>query len=164
MSFKANKRVVAVMGTSTPDAELFEMAKEVGLLLAKSGAVIVCGGKGGAMEAVCLGASSAGGTSIGILPSVQDEPNPYVTIPIHTTLGEARNAVIASAGEVAIAIGGGFGTLSEIGLTLRMGKAVVGLHTWEAFDHEGTPLPVFRAQSPSEAVEKALSLCSEVKG
>ncbi len=163
MSFEAKKKIVAVMGTSTPDAELFEMAKEVGLLLAKSGAVIVCGGKGGVMEAVCLGASTAGGTSIGILPSAQDEPNPYVTIPIRTTLGEARNAVIASAGEVAIAIGGGFGTLSEIGLALRMGKAVVGLHTWEAFDHEGVPLPVFRAQSPSEAVEKALSLCSEVK-
>lgn len=163
MPCETKKKIIAVMGTSTPDVELFEMAKEVGLLLAKKGAVIVCGGKGGVMEAVCLGASAAGGISVGILPGAHDEPNAYVTIPIRTTLGEARNAIIASACEVAIAIGGGFGTLSEIGLALRMGKTVVGLRTWEAFDHEGAPLPVFRAESPSEAVERALSLCSGVK-
>jgi len=152
-----NKKVVAVMGTSTPSRKLFDMAREVGFLLAKNDIAVVCGGMGGVMEAVCLGVSSAGGISVGILPSFRDEPNPYVTIPIGTTLGEARNAVIAAAGSVAIAIGGGFGTLSEIGLALRMGKTVIGLHTWQAFDPEGLALPVIYAENPDDAVKKALS-------
>lgn len=152
-----NKKIVAVMGTSTPNQELFDMAKEVGFLLAKNDIVVVCGGKGGVMEAVCLGVSLAGGISVGILPSFNDDPNPYVTIPIGTTFGEARNAIIAAAGGVAIAIGGGFGTLSEIGLALRMGKTVIGLHTWQAFDPEGMSLPVIYVKSPEDAVGRALS-------
>src|ERR1700730_12479792 len=110
-------RYVAVCGASDPDPEQRELAREVGRRLAEAGAVVLCGGLGGGAEAAPEGASSAGGTVVGILPGAdRTAGNPHLTIAIATGLGEARNAVLASACDVVIAVAGGWGTLSEIGL------------------------------------------------
>jgi uncharacterized protein (TIGR00725 family) len=123
----------------------------VGRELARGGVVLVCGGLGGAMEAVCKGAKEAGGTTIGILPgSDRSDANPFVDIAIATGLGEARNAIIVRAADAVVAVGGGYGTLSEIALALRCSKRVVGLGSW---DIEG----VEPADSPEAAVAAVLS-------
>ena len=110
------------------------------------------------MEAACRGAQQAGGLTVGILPGVDSsEGNPYLTIALPTGLREARNALVARAGQSVIAIGGGYGTLSEIGLALKCGRKVIGMGTWRAIDPEGRPAEVAAAGSPEEAVEMALS-------
>jgi uncharacterized protein (TIGR00725 family) len=139
---------VAVIG---PGDEPSVAAAEVGRLLAERGAVVVCGGRGGAMEAACRGGKKAGGLTVGILPgSDRSEANPYVDVVLPTGLGEARNALVVGAADVVIAIGGGYGTLSEIALALKARKRVIGLGTWEI---EG----VTAAESPEAAVAAALS-------
>ena len=125
-------------------------------MLAEAGCAIVCGGMGGVMEEAARGAASAGGTSIGLLPNDRSEANPYITYPLPTGLGEARNFVITHSVDVLIAIGGGLGTLSEIAMALRLGKRVVALQTWSARDEAGTPMPVLAASRPEEAVRLAL--------
>jgi uncharacterized protein (TIGR00725 family) len=113
--------------------------------------VLVCGGRGGAMEAACRGAKEADGLTVGILPgSDRSEANPFVDVVVPTGLGEARNALVVGAADVVIAIGGGYGTLSEIALALKAGKRVVGLGTWEI---EG----VASADGAEAAVAAALS-------
>jgi uncharacterized protein (TIGR00725 family) len=115
------------------------------------GAVLVCGGLGGVMEAACRGAKEGGGTTLGILPgSDRSAANPYVDVALATGLGEGRNLLIVRAADVLIAVGGGHGTLSEIALALRAGKRVIGLDTWEI---EG----VASAASPEAAVAAALT-------
>jgi uncharacterized protein (TIGR00725 family) len=104
----------------------------VGRLVAQRGAVVVCGGLGGAMEAACRGAKQADGLTVGILPgSDRSAANPFVDVALPTGLGEARNALVVGAADVVIAVGRGYGTLSEIALALRAGKRVIGLDTWE---------------------------------
>ena len=136
------------------------LAREVGEEVARRGALLVCGGRGGVMEAACQGAKAAGGTTVGILPgNDRSEANAYVDIPVVTGLGEARNAVVVRSADAVIAISGGYGTLSEIGLALKMGRPVVGLGTWELRrDTEGgEPQGVVRrAASAAEAVDMAL--------
>ena len=111
------------------------------------------------MEAACQGAKEAGGTTVGILPgNDQHEANPYVDIPIATGLGEARNAIVVRTAEAVVAVGGGYGTLSEIGLALKMGRPVVGLGTWELHRDGSLEGAVVRAVTPTEAVELALTL------
>jgi uncharacterized protein (TIGR00725 family) len=123
----------------------------VGRLVAARGAVVVCGGLGGAMESACRGAKQAGGLTVGLLPgSDRSEANAYVDVALPTGLGEARNALVVGAADVVIAVGRGYGTLSEIALALRAGKRVVGLDTW---DVEG----VASADGPEAAVSAALS-------
>jgi uncharacterized protein (TIGR00725 family) len=113
--------------------------------------VLICGGLGGVMEAACRGAKQTGGTTVGILPGDdRSAANPYVDIVIPTGLGEARNAVVVRSADALIAIGGAYGTLSEIAFALKAGKLVVGLGTWEV---EG----VLAADSPAAAVETVLS-------
>lgn len=125
-------------------------AEAVGRGLAARGAVVVCGGLGGAMEAACRGAKEAGGMTVGLLPGLdRRDANPYVDVAITTGLGEARNALVVRAADTLIAVGGGYGTLSEIGLALRTGKRVVGLGTWEINGIEP-------ASSPEEAIEAVL--------
>jgi uncharacterized protein (TIGR00725 family) len=125
-------------------------AEQVGRELGSRGVVLVCGGLGGVMEAACRGAKDAGGMTIGILPgSDRAAANPFVDVAIATGLGEARNALVARAGDAMIAIGGGYGTLSEIALALKAGKRVVGLGSWEIEGVEG-------AGSPDAAVEAVL--------
>jgi uncharacterized protein (TIGR00725 family) len=110
------------------------------------------------MEAACRGAKDAGGITIGVLPGTDSsEGNPYLTIAIATGLGQARNALVAQAGQAVIAIGGSYGTLSEIGLALKRGRKVIGLQTWKATDGEGSQADIIQAYSPQEAVDLALS-------
>ena len=126
------------------------MAESVGRELASRGAVLVCGGLGGVMEAACTGAKEGGGTTIGILPGTdRAAANPFVDFAIPTGLGEARNALVVRAADALIAIGGGYGTLSEIAFALKAGKPVVGLGTWEI---EGVEI----VESPAAAVESVL--------
>lgn len=158
---------VAVIGDGEPrgpDAHrILEWAEEVGLELARAGATVVTGGLGGVMEAASRGARSASGRTIGLLPGADAaEANAYVSIPIATGLGVVRNLVVVTSSDVAIAVGGRHGTLSEIGLALRMGRHVVALSSWrvESEHRLGGPR-VHRARDPREAVGLALRLAAE---
>ena len=152
---------VAVCGPDPASDDGWANAEAVGRLLAEAGAVVVCGGHGGVMEAAAKGASSAGGLVIGILPGLdRAEGNPYLTIAIATGLGELRNGLIVRAADALIAIGGAFGTLSEIALALKTGVPVVGFGTWE-LARDGMPVepdPIARADTPADAVTTALRL------
>lgn len=151
------KKFIAVIGGSECSPQEAELAEEVGRELARQGAVLVCGGLGGIMAAACKGASLKGGVTIGILPGgSRQTANPYVQIPIVTNLGEARNVVVVKSAEAVIAIGGGYGTLSEIGHALRNGIPVVGLNTWSLSRNDQPDNSIILAQNPAEAVNKAI--------
>jgi uncharacterized protein (TIGR00725 family) len=159
---------IAVIGDGEPrgpDAHrLLEWAEEVGNLLARAGAVVVTGGLGGVMEAASRGAVAAGGGhTIGILPGADpDEANDYVRTPIATGLGVVRNLVVVTSSDAVIAVGGRHGTLSEIGLALRMGRSVVTLSSWRVeSDHRLGGPRVHRASDPREATALALRLADE---
>jgi uncharacterized protein (TIGR00725 family) len=149
--------LVAVIGSgqATPTEEAW--AEEVGRRLAEAGAILLCGGRGGVMAAACRGARAVGGLTVGILPGTDPaEANRWVVVPLATGLGEARNAVIACAAQAVIAIGGEWGTLSEIALARKMGRPVVGLGTWQLARGREPAEDILRASSPAEAVELAL--------
>lgn len=148
---------VAVVGAGACDAEIAAAAEEVGRGLGRAGAVLVCGGRGGVMEAACRGAKAEGGLTVGILPGEdRHQANAFVDVALPSGLGEARNALVARAADVVIAIAGEFGTLSEIALALKMGKPVIGLGTWE-LAKAGRPIePILRASDAAEAVAIAL--------
>ncbi len=153
LSGRRNRIIVGVIGGASATESLISAAEEVGMLIAEAGAILVCGGRTGVMEAACRGASNRGGITIGILPgSCKAEANDYVTIPIVTGLGFARNAVIALTADVLIAVGGGAGTLSEIALALKYEKPVITLDSWNI------DAPVHRVTTPEEAVSRALGL------
>jgi hypothetical protein len=155
----AGRSHVAVVGGGAAEPRIAALAEEVGRLLARSGAVVVCGGLGGVMEAACRGAKSAGGMTVGILPGLdRSEANTWVDVAIPTGLGEARNALVVRAADVLVAIGGEYGTLSEIALALKTGKPVVGLDTWEVSRAGELRLDIVLAATPAEAVEQALRL------
>jgi uncharacterized protein (TIGR00725 family) len=145
-------KVIGVIGGSEAPPDILLLAEKVGRLIARSGCVLVCGGLGGVMEAACRGAKAESGFTVGILPGpAKNEANEYVDLAIATNMGHARNAVIAHTADTLIAVGGRYGTLSEIGFSLGLGKKVVGLRSWEC-DPAIVP-----AKDPEEAVEKALS-------
>ncbi|HEY2666156.1 MAG TPA: TIGR00725 family protein [Actinomycetota bacterium] len=153
-------RYVAVIGPSRATPGVEAAAFEVGVLIARAGAILVCGGGGGAMESACRGARSAGGTTVGILPGpTRGDANPFVDIAIPTGMGEARNALVVRTADAVIAVGGGVGTLSEIGLALKMGRPVIGLGTWEVAPPRGETIDVAieRVLSPEAAVRAALA-------
>jgi uncharacterized protein (TIGR00725 family) len=152
---------VAVVGAGIADDDETRLAEQVGELLARRGAVVVCGGMTGVMEAACKGAKRAGGTTVGILPGPRRaDANDYVDVAIATGLGEVRNTLIVRAVDVVVAIGGEFGTLSEIGFALKTGTPVVGLTTWELV-RAGAPVDAYEiAASPEEAVAAAEALWS----
>jgi hypothetical protein len=132
-------------------------AEEVGRLLAEAGTVVVCGGMGGVMEAACHGAKKVPGITVGILPGLdRSEGNRYLDISICTGIGHARNLSVVSTGDAVIAVGGEFGTLSEIGLARKAGRQVILLGSWEIRKHGELPEGVIEAASPEEAVELAL--------
>lgn len=146
---RSEARRVAVIGTGIADSEVYEMAYRVGRLLARRGALVYCGGLGGVMEAAARGASEAGGLTVGILPGNKaEEANPYIQIPVVTDMGHARNVILVRSVEGVIAVAGGYGTLSEIALALKMWKPVVGLRTWPGI--EG----VLYVETPEEAVDR----------
>lgn len=149
---------VAVVGASSATAQELALAERVGRELALSGAVLVCGGLGGVMDAAARGCREGAGTSVGLLPGeVREGASEHLTVAIATGLGEARNALVARTADALIAIGGEFGTLSEIALALKMGKRVVGVGTWTV-EREGLETdPIARAGSPREAVQMALA-------
>ncbi|HEY1594608.1 MAG TPA: TIGR00725 family protein [Thermoleophilaceae bacterium] len=139
--------------------EVFDTAEELGRLLAEAGAVVVCGGLGGVMEAVCRGARSAGGLTLGILPgSDRREANPYVEVAVPTGLGEARNALVVRSADVVVAVAGGYGTLSEIAFALRDGTPVVGVGTWELARGGEPDSGIVRVGDAAEAARTALEL------
>jgi uncharacterized protein (TIGR00725 family) len=150
---------VAVVGAGVPDRLTDGLAEEVGRLLGQKGAVLVCGGMTGVMEAACRGAKSAGATTLGILPtSTRSSSNDYVDIAVATGMGEMRNALIVRTVDAVIAVGGEFGTLSEIALALKIGVPVVGLQTWEISKAGQGVDAIERAATPQAAVETALRL------
>ena len=152
---------VGVVGAGSAEGRTISVAEEIGRLLAARGVIVVCGGLGGVMEAACVGAKSAGGITVGILPGLdRNEANAWVDIAIPTGLGEARNALLVRAADALIAISGEYGTLSEIALALKTGKPVVGIDTWE-LSRRGMPATdIVRASTPAEAVERALELAA----
>ncbi len=149
---------IAVVGGAQCSREEAKLAEAVGVELAKQGAILICGGLGGVMAAACKGARSAKGKTVGILPGYnREEANPYVDIPIVTGMGEARNVIVVNSAQAVIAIGGKFGTLSEIAYALRNNIPVIGLTTW-SLSKKGRPVKaIIAAQNPKEAVEKALA-------
>ncbi len=143
-------KIIGVIGATNASEELLHLAEKVGRLLAKEGAILITGGLGGVMEAASKGASLEGGITVGILPSMRKEDaNPYIKIPIPTGMGEMRNALIVRASDALIAIGGEYGTLSEIAFALKSGKKVIGLNTWKI---KG----LLEVTSAEEAVSKIL--------
>lgn len=151
---------ISVIGESDASLEILKLAEEVGKLIAKAGCALVCGGLKGVMEAAAKGAKSAGGLTIGILPgSKREEANPYIDVPIITGLGYARNKLVVKTGQVIIAIGGKYGTLSEIGFALGYGIPVIGLKTWKLVSGSGkADKGITYVNSPKEAVDLALQI------
>ena len=148
---------MAVVGPGRAHPDDVATASALGARLAERGAVIVCGGLGGVMEAACRGAKSAGGMTIGILPGAsRKEGNRWLDAAVATGLGEARNAIVVRAADAVIAVGGEFGTLSEIALALQAGKPVVGVGTWTLARPGIERDPVVRAADAAEAVEAAM--------
>jgi uncharacterized protein (TIGR00725 family) len=148
---------VAVIGPGTADAATAAAAEEIGRRLGEAGAAIVCGGLGGVMEAACRGARSAGAPTIGLLPGDDpDAANRWVETAIPTGLGELRNGLVVRAADAVVAVGGAYGTLSEIALALRAGLVVVGLGTWELAQGGRVDDRILRAASPAEAAALAL--------
>ena len=154
--------IIAVIGSSNPAfPEHSDLAEQVGRELARRGVTVVCGGLSGIMEAVCRGAKAEGGMTIGILPGQSPlDANNYVDIPIVTGMRYSRNVIVVNTGRAVIAIGGAWGTLSEIGHALGDGIPVVGLRSWEfSRNGDGTSVEnaMIRANDPVDAVDKALA-------
>ena len=157
---------VAVVGAGDAGEDLATAAEEVGRRLAEAGAALVCGGLGGVMEAACRGAKSAGGLTIGILPGRRrEDANRWVDVAIPTGMGETRNALVVLSGDAVVAIGGEYGTLSEVAFGLKLGRPVVGLGTWRLVRGDGRVdegiVPVDDAEA---AVAAVLALTGEASG
>jgi uncharacterized protein (TIGR00725 family) len=148
---------IGVAGASRPEPPLLDQAEELGRRLAEAGAVVLCGGGPGVMEAACRGARAAGGTTVGILPGLdRDEGNPHLSVSLPTGLGQGRNLLLVRSADALVAMGGGFGTLSEIALALRTDVPVIGLATW-SLALAGRPVHPFPvATGPAEAARLAL--------
>ncbi len=146
---------IALVGPGEATPAEAHAAEEAGAAVAEAGAVLVCGGLGGVMEAACRGARSRRGLTVGLLPGLdRDEANGWVTVAVPTGLGEARNALVVRAADALVAIGGGWGTLSEIALARKAGKLVAGVGSW-ALESAGEPA-VLAAADAGEAVRWAL--------
>lgn len=147
--------IIGVIGAANASEEEKRTSEEVGVLIAKGDCFLLCGGMGGVMEAACRGAKSAGGTTIGIIPSPEaSSANRFIDIPIVTGMGEARNVIVAKSSHSIIAIGGSFGTLSEISFALKSGIPVIGLDTWDVSEE------IIKCETPEQAVRTAFELSS----
>jgi hypothetical protein len=144
---------IGVIGAGECSAKVKKLAEEVGREIARRGAILVCGGLGGVMEAAAKGAKEAGGLTIGILPGFKtDEANPYIDVAVVTGMSYARNVIVVRSSDALIALEGRYGTLSEIAFALQLHKPIVGLNTWKVSKE------IISLSSPAEAVEKAISL------
>jgi len=151
------QRMIGVIGAGTATAAGYEAARQVGRLIAEAGAVLVCGGLGGVMEAACRGACEAGGQTLGLLPGPEAaQANPWVTLAVPTNLGHARNVIIAHTAQALIAVEGEFGTLSEMAIGLKLGKPVVALGSWP-----GLP-DVIYTNTPAEAAARAMAAIEDL--
>lgn len=149
---------IGVIGGSDVSPQIAGLAEEIGREIARQGAVLVCGGMGGAMEAACRGASAEGGLTIGILPGEDRQTaNSYVKVPIVTGIGYARNVAVVKSSQAIIAIDGSYGTLTEIGYALQSNIPVIGLKTWSLSIDDKVDKSIIPAKNPKEAVEKALA-------
>ncbi|MEE8449601.1 MAG: TIGR00725 family protein [Thermodesulfobacteriota bacterium] len=158
MSARSGYIVIGVIGAGEASLKQRRLAREVGEEIGRRGAILASGGLGGVMEAACQGAKSAAGTTLGILPGFdRAEANPYVDLAVATGLSHARNLILVRSCDALVAIGGGFGTLSEIAFALKLGKPVVAIDSWEV--SEG----IFPVSDPKEAVELAFKLVQEGK-
>jgi hypothetical protein len=156
---------IAVIGENDPTPELAALAEAVGAEIAAAGAVLVCGGLGGAMEAACRGAHARGGTTIGFLPGTRrEDANRYVTYPIPTGLGHVRNILVVRSAQAVIAIGGRYGTLSEIAFAKIDGIPVIGLHTWELKREGQADGHIQQASDAKQAVAMALEAARRRSG
>ena len=144
------KKVVAVIGTSSPSTDEYEYAFELGKRLADEGYVVLTGGLGGVMEAALKGARDRGGITVGVIPTYsKSDANEFVDIPVLTGMGHARNVVVAASGDVVVAVGGEYGTISEIAIALKLGKRVIG--------YKAPPVKgVENVTSVEEAVERVM--------
>jgi hypothetical protein len=158
--------IIAVIGgnvSSRPSATALSQASAVGAEIARRGHILVCGGLGGVMGAACAGAAGMGGTTIGVLPgSDRSGMNRHVQIPIVTGMGDARNVIIALTADAVIAIGGAYGTLSEIAHVLNSGKPVVAMGTWEISRDGAEDSAIYRTEDAVEAVEWALEAAGRI--
>lgn len=154
--------MISVIGGDSPADEFLPIAEAVGREIARRGGTVVCGGRGGIMEAVCRGARAEGGHTIGILPGAEKTAaNPHVEFPIATGLGHARNVIVVTTGDAVIALDGAYGTLSEIAHALIAGIPVVGIGSWRIADGAGVEdAAVVRVDSAVEAVECAFALAA----
>ena len=149
--------IISIIGSGEPTEEISSLAEQVGKELALRNVMIICGGLGGVMESACRGAKSVGGTTIGILPgNSPKDANKWVDIPICTGMSHARNVIIVKSSAASIAIGGAFGTLSEIGHALAENIPVIGLKTWELSKDGERNHSLIIANNPKEAVDKAI--------
>lgn len=160
MNPSGRRPMIGVMGASSCSPEVYAEAYEVGRLIAQQGAILLCGGRTGVMEAAAKGAKEEGGLTVGILPGsneIESPPNSFIDVAIFTGMSDARNAINVRSSDALIALWGGFGTLSEIALALKIGKPVILLHTWR-FEIEPAVLSagVVVVQTPQEAVAEAL--------
>jgi len=161
----ARRAQISVIGSSANDEALLRDAEAVGRGIAQADAVLVCGGRTGVMEAASKGASEAGGTVLGVLPtSSPEDANPYVSHVIATGIGHARNLAVVGSGDAVIAIGGEWGTLSEIAFARRLGRPVVAIESWTLRNRANTDLGIVEAASPEEAVAAAVSAASGDSG
>lgn len=156
---------IAVVGASRCDPALALLSERVGLEIARRSGVLVCGGGSGVMEAASRGAREQGGTVLGILPGKDHRAgNPYLSVAVATGMGEARNAVIVRTADAVIALGGAYGTLSEIALAMKMGKPVIGLKTWEMKAPARGLSEITYCQTAEAAVEAAWAAAAESRG
>jgi len=158
------KLIIAVIGGGRCSLEEGLIAESVGRELARRGAIIICGGLGGVMEAVCRGAAIESGITVGVLPgSDPDMANRYVQIPVATGTGFARNLAVVNSAHAVIAIAGEYGTLTEIAFALKSGIPVIGLNTWSMSRNGQEDTSIIRADDAVDAVEKAISLAKGLK-
>jgi len=149
--------IIAVIGNREADPAQLRLAEEVGREIARAGAVLICGGLAGVMSAACKGAQSEGGLTIGVLPGDSaNAANKYVQIPLVTNMGYARNVIIVKSAHAVIAVGGGYGTLTEIGYALDAKIPVIGLNTWSLSRNGEKEKSIIRARSATEAVNLAM--------
>jgi uncharacterized protein (TIGR00725 family) len=147
-------RYVGVAGASRAEPELLAQGELLGRRLAEGGAVVVCGGGPGVMEAVCRGARSAGGVTVGLLPGLdRADANAHLTVSVPTGMGQGRNLLLVRASDALVAVGGGFGTLSEIAIALRTGVPVIGLATW-SLQLDDRPVAAFPVASDAETAAR----------
>ena len=155
---------IGVVGEGVCSRRMASDAERIGAAIAAAGAILVCGGLKGVMEAASRGAARAGGVVLGLLPGFsRDDANRFVSVSVVTGMDQARNILVVRSSDAIVAIGGMYGTLSEIAMALKLGVPVVGLRTWRLRQAEARRVPLIRAATPEEAARKALAAATRAR-